>query len=359
MMMQPTSSNSRHCRYRDVEIALIIDRIMDVLVVGAGLTGAMIAAQMAESGLRVGVVDAQRVGQGATARAIGLATLDPSAAHFDQTAHGMDLLRGIADRNRVRLQSCSTLHLSSTAEGTSGLQRAAADHPASRLEWIAQPEMLPRGFAGGLLVHDGALVDMDRLVTRLLQHPRIVVKQNVEITRLESREGKMYALGREHTLAAKCVVLSANAYIGMLSPYLAESVRVARSAVFVSHPLRDGTATKYALPAVIDGGQMMIAPAGEGRIKAAAWQPEGNPADPYDILRAFLKRTDAHLAEQAEHWTASVTTLTNDGAPFVGKLDTDGNVYYALGLGAFGLAWAPVVAEQVAGMVLNLVPYLA
>ncbi len=93
-----------------------------------------------------------------------------------------------------------------------------------RLEWIAQPEMLPRGFAGGLLVHDGALVDMDRLVTRLLQHPRIVVKQNVEITRLESREGKMYTLGREHTLAAKCVVLSANAYIGMLSPYLAESV---------------------------------------------------------------------------------------------------------------------------------------
>ncbi len=330
---------------------------MDVLVVGAGLTGAMIASHMAESGLSVGVVDAQRVGQGATSRAIGLATLDPSAAHFDQTARGMDLLRAIADRHRVRLQSCSTLHLSSTVDGMAALQRVAADHPALRLEWVSTVDMLPRGFTGGLLVHDGALVDMDRLVTRLLQHPRIIVKQNVEITRLEAREGKTYALGREYSLAAKCVVLATNAYVGMLSPYLAESVRVARSAVFVSHPLRDGTATKYAMPAVIDGGQMMIAPAGEGRIKAAAWQPDGNSADPYDILRAFLKRTDAHLAEQAEHWTTSVTTLTNDGAPFVGKLDTDGNVFYALGLGAFGLAWSPVIAGQVASLVLNLVPY--
>ncbi len=98
-------------------------------------------------------------------------------------------------------------------------------------------------------------------------------------------------------------------------------------------------------------------------MKAASKQPRGNPRatppNPYNTLRAFLKRTDAHLAEQAEHWTASVTTLTNDGAPFVGKLDTVGNVFYALGLGAFGLAWAPVVAEQVAGMILNLVPHLA
>lgn len=79
---------------------------VDVLVVGAGLTGAMIAAQLAERGARVGVVDAQRVGHGATARALGVAAPDPSSPHFAETARGMDLLRALADRLNIKLQSC-------------------------------------------------------------------------------------------------------------------------------------------------------------------------------------------------------------------------------------------------------------
>jgi glycine/D-amino acid oxidase-like deaminating enzyme len=328
---------------------------MDVLVVGAGLTGAMIAAQLAENGATVGVVDAQRVGQGATARALGLAAADPSSPHFNTTSRGLDLLRSLADRHKVHVQSCITLHLASTPEGRATLQRAAENHPNSRLEWATHPELLPRGFTEGLLAHDGIMVDLDRLLTKLLQHPRINVRQHTEILRLETRNHDIYAIAHEATFAAKKIVLAANAYVGLLSPYLGESVRVTRSALFASHPLREGSAAKYAIPVIVDSGRVMMAPAREGRVKAAAWQVNANDADPYDTLRAFLKRTDPHLTEQAENWLTSVTTSTEDGMPFAGKLSGDadgsGSVFYALGLGPFGLAWAPNVAGQIAGLV--------
>ena len=46
------------------------------------------------------------------------------------------------------------------------------------------------------------------------------------------------------------------------------------------------------------------------------------------------------------------TTVTSDGAPLVGRLVGDSNVWHAIGLGPYGLAWAPIAADKIAGLVL-------
>lgn len=333
------------------------DLASDVLIIGAGLTGAMIAAHLAEQGARVGIVEAQRVGYGATRHTVGLATLDPRPEHLSQTLRGLEQLRHIAARHGVMLQSCDVLHLASTPERERALQRAVFDGGANvALEWTTQADLLPSGFSGGLLVHDSALVDVDLLLVRLLQGRNITVVQHSEVFRLEQHRGLTYALCRNHTLLARHVVLATNAYIGLLSPYLADSVRAVRGAVWSSRPLHpspDGSPAPHLhLPIVVDDARLVLAPARESRLRGAAWlwHSREQTADPSDELRRFLRKLSLGKPDQTELWSAGVTTATDDGTPRVGRLEAVDNILYALGLGAYGLAWSTIAAAQIAAL---------
>jgi glycine/D-amino acid oxidase-like deaminating enzyme len=329
---------------------------MDVLVIGAGVTGAVIASTLADAGMKVAVMEALNVGGGATRRALGVATLDPREAHLADTARGLTLLKQIAARRGVMLQSTPALHLSTSPEREAGLRERAGAHSDSHLEWMTDSRRLPEGFAGGLLAHDSAMVDLDLLVMRLLQHPNITVRQGAEAFELQFHKGRTLAQAQGYTVPAQHVVLATNAYSGLLSPYLAESVRMARGMVFTSHPLNGNVpgheqpAAQHALPILLNDASLMLAPARESRVKAAAWAWDGSDADPYFMLRAFLRRLGGDLSQQAAQWNIGVTTVTDDGAPLVGRLAGEGRVLYALGLGPFGLAWAPIVAERIAAL---------
>lgn len=330
------------------------DLATDVLVIGAGLTGAMIAAHLAERHARVGVVDAQRVGQAATRRALGLATVCPHPAHIRETRRGLDHLRRLTAQHSVLIQSCGVIHLATSSERQHALRQLVSTAPVAGLEWTTQGDLLPPGFDGGLLTRDGALVDLDALLVHLLRHPRIVVRQHAEVFRLEYAGGLTYALCRGFTIAARCVVLATNAYVGLLSPYLADSVRGARGAVWSSHPSqRAARDLSYAgMPFLLDDAQFALMSDKDGRLHGAAWLWRESDAgkDPSEALRRFLGQFGLGKPEQTSGWTSGVTTTTDDGAPRVGRLDVAGNVLYALGLGAYGLAWAPVVAERIAAL---------
>ena len=324
----------------------------DILVIGAGFAGAMIAAHLAERNVRVGIVDAQRIGQGATRRALRLATLSPHPAHLHETKRGLEQLRRIAEQHGALLQSCSVVHLATTPERREALQRLAEVNTDAGIEWVDQLDALPADLDSGLLVHDSALVDVDRLMVRLLRHPNITVRQHTQVLKLESHHDMTYVLCKGYTLSALCVVLATNAYVGLLSPYLADSVRAARGAVWTSRPLRDGATGPLHLPMplIFDDGRLTLMPGGDSQAQAAAWLWHEHEAgkDPTDELRRFLKRFGLGKPEQTSQWTAGVMTVTDDGAPRVGRLNADGTVLYALGLGPYGLAWSAITAAKTA-----------
>lgn len=324
----------------------------DILVIGAGLTGAVIAARLAEQGQQVAVMDAQHVGSAATRRALGVATPMPHPTHFEDTWRGAQSLSRIAARHGVAMHPTRVLHLATSPQGEAAL-RALADQHLDKLTWTTQAEHLPSRFSGGLLARDGALVDVELLTVRLLQQPGVIVKQHVEAIKLEARDGMTYAVCSDTLAAARHVVLATNAYTGLLSPYLADSVRGVRGAVWTSFPLRkDGDAPRFEMPVFVDDASLMLA-LGVGpdpRLKAAAWSWNGHAAgdDPSERLTRFLKRMHPDMVGQTEQWQSAVTTATDDGAPLTGRLDGDGSVLYAIGLGPFGLAWSPIVADRIA-----------
>ncbi len=327
------------------------DLATDVLVIGAGLTGAMIAAHLADRNACVGVVDARQVGQGATRRALGLAIPSLHPTHIHETKYGLERLKHIAAQRGALLHSCSVVHLATSPERQRALQQLAEAVRDAGLEWTAQPDVLPPGFDGGLLVHDSALVDVDRLLVHLLRRPNITVRQHAEVFRLERSGDMTYALCKDYTVAARCVVLATNAYVGLLSPYLADALRAARGAIWSSQPSLAVATGQFHLgmPLLFDDARMALMQDRDGRVHGAAWLWNESDADrdPADELRRLLKRFGLGKPEQTSRWSMGVTTATDDGAPRVGRLDTEGQVLYALGLGAYGLAWAPIVAERI------------
>jgi glycine/D-amino acid oxidase-like deaminating enzyme len=82
----------------------------DVIVIGAGLTGALIAARLAEQGMRVQVLDAHKAGHGATRHGLGLVTPDPQPAHFARTRQSGEQLKQIAAPLGALRQTCDVIY---------------------------------------------------------------------------------------------------------------------------------------------------------------------------------------------------------------------------------------------------------
>jgi glycine/D-amino acid oxidase-like deaminating enzyme len=84
----------------------------DAVIVGAGIVGAACAAELAALGMRVEVLDAQRIGGGATAAGMGhIVVMNDSPAEFALSRYSRDLWLQLAPQLRVRdaFARCGTL----------------------------------------------------------------------------------------------------------------------------------------------------------------------------------------------------------------------------------------------------------
>ncbi len=332
----------------------------EVLVIGAGIVGALIAWQLAESGLDVSVVDAQSVGAGATRRSTGLVTPSLQRAHRRQTARGVEMLAGLARQHRVNAHAVSALHVASRPHDADALRGLVAELQADGVDaaWEIDPTVVPGAFGGGLRIANSIMVDPVLFTTRLLQRSNIVVKQNVEMQKLERAHGCVLALAPGYSVRAGAVILATGAYTGLLSPYLADSMQVARGALWRSRPQPAALACQ-ATPVIIDGGRIVAAQTADKRVCVAAWRWNGQTdGDPARDAHAYLDAHMPHLLAETETWLSGTGVVSHDGAPLVGTLSGDdgassGNVFYALAPGAFGLAWAPVIAEQAVTLALR------
>ena len=333
------------------------NRDVDVLVIGAGLVGAVIASELSNRGLKVAVVDALEVASGATRFALGLVTPDLSPAHFPSTARGVELLVNLARRHGLTPSLTSVLHVATAPRDASAL-RAQADALQSdsvKLSWETDPGIVPAGFSGGLCLQNCALVDLTMLTVRLLRQSGLVFRPHFEIQSLDSGGGSVLVMSADNTVRAGSVVLATNAYSGLLSPYLADAVRVVRGVVWRSRPK---SRSEVPLPTLIDGANLVVGQGAGLRMYLAAWDWDGSHSAQLSArVHDFLETRRPDLLNETESWSATQTTVTRDGAPLVGKLSlggaADSRVFYALGAGPYGVAWAPVMAEQVVSLVMN------
>ena len=350
----------------------------DVCVVGGGYTGLSAAWHLAEAGFDVVLLEAQRVGFGASGRNGGqvgtgqrlpqdeLGTLVGQARArqlWDLSEEAKSLVRDLAHRPQVdagwqdggvqavrSAASARALHLYADALGR--------DYGTDRVEPLdrhALADLIGTDvFAGGAVdwstghLHPlrlalGLARLADKTGARLHEQSRVV---SVEPTRVTTPKGVVRA---DH------VVLAANGYLGRLAPDAGRHVMPINNFIVATEPL--GQRMPLSRPVAVADDRFVVSywrPTPDGRLLFGGGESYGYrfPADIGAKVRRPLSRIYPQLGEvPITHAWGGTLAITRGRMPHFARLR--GGVWTASGYSGHGLAMAVlagrIVAEAVAG----------
>lgn len=357
------------------ESALRVDRC-DVVVVGAGIVGAAVAARLARQGLQVAVLEAQQVAGGATGRSAGMVLAgmpghyrwavrkfgrEQAQAIWSLSVEGRERLVETATRLGVPMERSGSWALAVTQEEAEALEESAEllREDGFDAEFRAQ-DPLQRGFLAALYFREDGIVDAADMVRALLSSAPVAVHTGTEVQALEMEGNDVRVWAHRRTIRCGAVVLATNGYAPILEPPLSRRVAPGRAMVVVAEGVNPSLPLS---PCYADYGYEYVRSLPDGRILLGAWRyprPSPDAPDPDAALRVGLSRFARRYFPEVEgrivrHY-AGVFGCTPDGLPIVGTLPHLPGAYFALGMGGWGLGWAFVAAERVVEMMLEGAP---
>jgi glycine/D-amino acid oxidase-like deaminating enzyme len=225
----------------------------DVVVVGAGLVGALVASRLAREGFDTAILEARRVTGGATGRSLGMAVAGlPREYHWVVSTYGRQPAREIwalTIGGRARLVEAAG-QLDIPIQRTGSLALAVDDEEADALWESAKllredgfdvsyslTDPLNRGFEAALHQYGAVMVNAAAMTRALLAAEDVVVHEGTEVYALEPIGGDIRVWANGRTVFCNAVVLAVNGYAALVHPYLAENVAPVRSVVFAAGPL--------------------------------------------------------------------------------------------------------------------------
>ena len=355
------------------------DAACEVAVIGGGITGALIACELAAHGIDVVVVEQRDIGWGSTAASTAMLQYEidthlgdlakrygeaDAALAYRACAQAIDALDGLARAlGDVDFARCDSLYYASRPwhRGTLEDECALRARHGLPVEWLPR-EALQAGYGidapGAILSRTGARVDPYRFAHRLLerlsrQGVRIFDRSTVEAMEAGTR-GVRLRTGDGATLRAGHVVLAAG-YANQ--HWLARKVaRNASSYAYVTDPLPDGALGPWAHTLLWESARpyLYLRGTGDGRLVV------GGEDDAHDIparrdrrvpakvkrLRKRIAKLLPHLdAEPAFSW-AGTFAETEDGLPFFGATPQWGpRVLFAMAYGGNGITYSAIGAR--------------
>ena len=359
----------------------------DVCVVGGGLTGVSTALHLAERGYRTVLLEAGRLGHGASGRNGGQlvtgyscdmarirrdAGLEASRAMWDMGAEALADVRRRTARHRI---SCDLragyLFAARTARQAADLERTAREW--EEIYGYRGPRLVERAGMGGLVgteayaggLHDpgGGQIHPLNYLLGLAGAARAAGAELFERSAVEGwercgRTGRPVVRAARGRARARFLVFAGNAYLGRLVPELARRLAPVASFVGVTPPLDAGTAARL-FPADVAVADCDVAIdyyrlTADKRLlfgAGAAYAGRG-PADPAPRLARRAARVFPYLApaRMERAWTGLIG-VTTSRAPDFGRLAPD--IYYAQGFSGHGVALTGMagktIAEAIAG----------
>jgi glycine/D-amino acid oxidase-like deaminating enzyme/nitrite reductase/ring-hydroxylating ferredoxin subunit len=332
----------------------------DVAVVGAGITGLTTALQLKRAGLQVAVVEADRVGHGASGNNTAKVSALQATVYSELTAqHGVATATSYAGANLAGVETvaeiveregidCDLRRRPAVTYAIDESERAsvAAEFEAAGdagLDVVQESPDLPFPVYGGVRLDDqlsvhpvrylrGLAAAVDGDGSRILEHSRV---RKVRGGRVHTESG---------TVRAERVVIATHAPLLDRGGYFArlEAVR----SYCVAARLRSGSPPEAL---AINAGDPVwsIASAGDLLIVGGQGHPAGErgvDARRYAALEAFA-REHWDVAEIAHRWSAQ-DLYAYDGLPMIGPyLPGSRNLYVATGYRKWGLATATAAAE--------------
>lgn len=346
----------------------------DIVVVGAGLTGAAVAARLAHDGFDTAVLEAQTVAGGATGRSAGMVIAGlPGHYNWAVAAYGRSRARDawmLTVEGQMRLiESADRLGVPVKRTGSLALavEEAEVEAMAESVELLSEDgfdvqleltDPLNRGFLAALRQPEDVTVDACALTQRLLAESGVIVHEHTEVYGLELEGDGVRVWAQGRTVLCDAVVLAVDGYAPLFDAYFSNKVAPTRGLVFASEPL-DGVVLTQ--PCSADYGYEYCCQLPDRRLLVGGWrrpaQSGESQADPDDPVRNglihFATRYFPEIeTDRADHRSGTMG-FTPDGLPLVGWLPRLSRVYFAVGLGSRGLTWAFVVADRLVELMLH------
>jgi gamma-glutamylputrescine oxidase len=355
----------------------------DVVVVGAGLVGAAVAARLVHEGLDTAVLEAQSIAGGATGRCAGM-VLTGLAGHYNWavaaygrqkaqeiwslTVEGRERLMEAAERVNVPVAQVGSLALAVDEAETEALEESDTLLREDGFDVkLSAVDPLERGFRAALRHPDDATVDAAALTQALLTTNNVPVHERTEVYDLEQEQNGVRVWARGRTVFCRAVVLAINGYAPLFDAYFADKVIPTRSLVLATEPLDE---VILGQPCYADYGYEYCRQLPDRRLLIGSWRrathlkksvrkEEKQETELDDVLHDGLLRfaqrhfSDVPVKTRSTSRWSGIMGFTPDGLPLVGQLPNLPQAYFAVGLGGRGLAWAFVVAERVVQAVLR------
>ncbi|MBZ5535020.1 MAG: FAD-binding oxidoreductase [Acidobacteriia bacterium] len=348
----------------------------DVAIVGAGIVGAACAAECAQAGMRVVVIERDLVGGGATSAGMGhIVVMDDSEAQFALTRYSQNLWNELSSQfpADVEFERCGTIWVAADDEEMAEVRRKqgfceARGVPAEILDAKALEEAEPNlrtGLMGGLLVPEDGVVYPPCAARYLLER----AKDRGAVVRLgqpaieANREGPRL---RDGTLVPARVTVNAG---GASSPSLTPGVEVQkrkghlvitdRYPRFVHHQLVELGYLKSAHSLTSDSVAFNIQPRRTGQVLIGSSRQYGVDdlkVEPF-MLQKMLQRAREYMPglsrlSAIRAWTG-FRPATPDKLPLIGPCPGQEWLYLATGHEGLGITTSLGTAKLLADQLLN------
>ncbi len=347
----------------------------DIIVIGAGIAGASVAAHLAESHRVVLTEREERPGYHSTGR---------SAALFTEI-YGNATIRSLTRASRAFLFAPPPSFSESPLIRPRGcLYIATARQLGSLREFAALPDIAPATrplsaagarnlcpvlredyVAGALLEPDSADIDVHALhqgYLRLYKNRDGRVLNDAPVHALERADGGWTVRAGAATLTARIIVNAAGAWADEIAA-LAGVARIGltpfrRTAVLVDAPpgmtvnswpfVNDIDDQFYFKP---EGGSLFLSPADETPTEPCDAQP-----DEWDVATAVDRvqsATTLQIDRLKARW-AGLRTFASDRTPVVGFSQEAEGFFWLAGQGGYGIQTAPALSRAAAALILGL-----
>ena len=373
-----TQRNSRPPRYPKLRT----DITCDVAVIGAGITGALVAHALVRSGLNAVVVDKRAPGVGSTSAstALLLYETDTSLAELAQRhgraaalrvyALGRRAIRELGGIARSLPIDCGfrprkTLYLASDRQGWAEIKeeyrlRRGAGMPVTLLTRDQLRAQFDLDFFGAIYSPGSAQVDAMRLAQQVLAHHvrrrKLRVFQETSVTEVKTGEaGVRLRTADCRTIEARHVVVATGyeaapflpaGLVQLHSSYVIASRRHPENLLWKDRCLIWETARPYFYLRTTDDGRVLMG--GEDEPFADPMRRDAKLGAKVRALQRRFRRTFPHLRFETEFaWTGTFGE-SEDGLPYIGAQPSAPRIFYALGYGGNGITFSQIAARIVA-----------
>ena len=364
--------------------ALDGDARADVCVIGGGYTGLSCALHLAERGYRTVLLEARRIGNGASGRNGGqlgsghrrdqftlerelgderarllwsLAEEAKALARERVARHGIDcdLKSGIAIAAHRPRHARALVHEAEHLRSRYGYDRIdVLDRSALRAEVASD------GFHGGLMDRGaGHLHPLDyaRGLARAASEAGVDIREGSPVTGL-TPGAPCTVSACPHAVKADAVVLACNGYLDAFDPGCGKRVMPINNFILATEPLGAERA-RALIPndvAVVDTRFVVnyFRLSADGRLLFGGGETTSSrlPADPGPLVRRCMLRIFPQLADvRVDHAWGGTLAITRTRMPSIGRLE--GGLYYGQGYSGHGVALATLggalIAEAIAG----------